>query len=69
MWSWGKNNFDILEMIDVCLDIAVENCAICRGHIMDLCIECQASTQNTGQSNEECTVAWGACNVSVTQLD
>lgn len=47
-----------------CLDIAVENCAICRGHIMDLCIECQASTQANGQNNEECTVAWGACNVT-----
>lgn len=26
-WSW---------------DISVDNCAICRNHIMDLCIECQA---------------------------
>lgn len=39
-------------------DIAVENCAICRNHIMDLCIECQANQGNGG----ECTVAWGACN-------
>ena len=28
LWSW---------------DIQVENCAICRNHIMDLCIECQAN--------------------------
>ena len=28
MWSW---------------DIVVDNCAICRNHIMDLCIECQAN--------------------------
>eukprot|EP00920_Eleutheroschizon_duboscqi_P004370 GHVT01010077.1.p3 GENE.GHVT01010077.1~~GHVT01010077.1.p3 ORF type:complete len:106 (+),score=42.28 GHVT01010077.1:1255-1572(+) len=28
LWSW---------------DIVVDNCAICRNHIMDLCIECQAS--------------------------
>ncbi|KAH8323104.1 hypothetical protein KR074_003622 [Drosophila pseudoananassae] len=45
LWSW---------------DIVVENCAICRNQIMDLCIECQAVAWNS--SNEECTVAWGACN-------
>uniref|UniRef100_A0A5S6QFI0 Histone H2B n=1 Tax=Trichuris muris TaxID=70415 RepID=A0A5S6QFI0_TRIMR len=32
MWSW---------------DIAVDNCAVCRNHIMELCIECQAA-QGTG---------------------
>lgn len=32
---------------------------------MDLCIECQASTQSNGQNSEECTVAWGACNVKI----
>ncbi|KAG7571395.1 hypothetical protein FFLO_00578 [Filobasidium floriforme] len=32
LWSW---------------DIVVDNCAICRNHIMDLC---------------GCTVAWGVCN-------
>lgn len=25
------------------VDIVVDNCAICRNHIMDLCIECQAN--------------------------
>ncbi|KAI7990734.1 RING-box protein 1a [Camellia lanceoleosa] len=24
-------------------DIVVDNCAICKNHIMDLCIECQAN--------------------------
>ena len=39
-------------------DIHVDNCAICRNHIMDPCIECQ-STQS---ANDDCTVTWGVCN-------
>ncbi|KCV73338.1 hypothetical protein H696_00877 [Fonticula alba] len=58
LWSW---------------DLAIENCAICRNHIMDRCINCQArqssasgpgDTPGSGSSSTgetECSVSWGQC--------
>ena len=42
------------------LDIQIENCAICRNHLMEPCIECQPNSLANG--GEECIAAWGMCN-------
>ncbi|CAI4226322.1 unnamed protein product [Auanema sp. JU1783] len=43
IWSW---------------DVECDTCAICRVHLMEECLKCQA------ESASECVVVWGECNHS-----
>ncbi|CAO3643415.1 unnamed protein product [Cunninghamella echinulata] len=49
-----KQQFEVKKWNAVALwawDIVVDNCAICRNHIMDLCIECQANQASATLKN------------------
>eukprot|EP00922_Rhytidocystis_sp_ex-Travisia-forbesii_P038396 GHVS01057200.1.p2 GENE.GHVS01057200.1~~GHVS01057200.1.p2 ORF type:complete len:138 (-),score=44.28 GHVS01057200.1:548-961(-) len=66
----GEPRFEVRKWSGVALwawDIVVDNCAICRNHIMDMCIECQAGGQPAastpgGADGGDCKIAWGVCN-------
>ena len=47
-------NFNLLGW-----NIQVDTCAICKNHIMEKCIDCEA---NDKSSAEDCVAAWGICN-------
>ncbi|CAI4050915.1 hypothetical protein N7582_005070 [Saccharomyces uvarum] len=58
-----KKRFEIKKWTAVAFwswDIAVDNCAICRNHIMEPCIECQPKAMT--DTDNECVAAWGVCN-------
>ncbi|MFH4983976.1 hypothetical protein AB6A40_010685 [Gnathostoma spinigerum] len=41
-------------------EIISENCALCRNHLTDTCVQCL--DKKSGRMNDECTVATGMCN-------
>ncbi|ORD97972.1 RBX1 [Hepatospora eriocheir] len=54
-----KSEIEILSVDLVAtwsLDLQVETCAICRNHLMDMCIECHDNLED-----DLCTISWGKC--------
>ncbi|EDN06433.1 predicted protein [Histoplasma mississippiense (nom. inval.)] len=57
----AKKRFEVKKWNAVALwawDIVVDNCAICRNHIMDLWYR-MSGKPKARSTTEECTVAWG----------
>ena len=47
-WSW---------------EMGIDNCAICRNHIMDLCIDCASHSGGSVEPvKDDCIVSWGICS-------
>ena len=50
----AKKRFEVKKWNAVALwsyNMKTDTCAICRNHIMDQCIECQASTTASGEGD------------------
>lgn len=59
------NRFQVRKWTAIALwayDISVDNCAICRNHIMDKCIECQSKQEDRNIESDDCVIAWGKCS-------
>jgi RING-box protein 2 len=48
-WSW---------------DVECDTCAICRIQVMDVCLRCQAESEDPNYGKKDCVVVWGECNHS-----
>ena len=59
-----KTYFEVKKLTAVGLwswDLITENCAICRNHTMDVCIDCQAYQKS---NIEDCDIVTGNCTHS-----
>lgn len=57
----SQKKFDIKKIIikaNWTWDIELDICVICRNHLIDPCIECEANDTD----NEKCMLVWGVCD-------